>query len=144
PEYKPHVTLAYVKPGKGAKYAGQSNALTGREITINSLLFSGRGGQELNIPLKGAPTPTERAIPETPAAKEAEVVKPWEMTREQIEEEFQRKKAEDDNVDVAVLGPELAKKYARLQRQANSMYDTEKADRASAEIERIEASLSER
>jgi hypothetical protein len=77
-------------------------------------------------------------------AKEAEVVKPWEMTREQVEQEFQRKKAEDDNLEASILGPELAKKYARLQRSANSSYDTEKANRASDEIEKIEASLSER
>lgn len=75
---------------------------------------------------------------------EAQVVRPWEMTREQIEVEFQRKKAEDDDIEVTVLGPELAQRYKRLQRTANSAYDTEKADRASDEIERIEASLSER
>lgn len=81
----------------------------------------------------------QRPVP----AREAEVVKPWEMSKEQIEQEFQRKKAEDDNLEAAVLGPELAKRYARLQRTANSM-NAEKADAASVEIERIEASLSER
>jgi 2'-5' RNA ligase len=55
PEYKPHVTLAYVKPGEGAKYAGQSNALSGKEITLNKVLFSGRGGQEAEISLTGKP-----------------------------------------------------------------------------------------
>jgi hypothetical protein len=73
-----------------------------------------------------------------------EIVKPWEMTRSQIEDEYQRKKAEDDNLEESILGPELAKRYARLQRSANSSYDTEKANRASDEIEKIEASLSER
>src|SRR5207249_4964178 len=78
------------------------------------------------------------------ARQESQNVKPWEMTRAQIEEEYQRKKAEDDNLEASILGPELAKKYDRLQRSANSSYDTEKADRASEEIQKIEASLSER
>lgn len=53
PEYKPHITLAYVKAGEGKKYVGKSNALTGKTITIDKLTFSGRGGQEEVIPLKG-------------------------------------------------------------------------------------------
>lgn len=77
-------------------------------------------------------------------ARQPEIVKPWEMTRDQIEEEYQRKKAEDDNLEASILGPELAKRYAQLQRSANSSYDFEKANRASDGIQKIEASLSER
>lgn len=92
------------------------------------------------------PPAESKATPESSAApaKEAQAVQPYEMTRGEIEQEFQRKKAEDDNLEVSILGPELAKRYARLQRAANSMYDPQKADAASAEIEKIEASLSER
>lgn len=53
PTYKPHITLAYVKPGEGAKYAGQSNELTGQQVVFNNVTFSGRGGQEVAIPLTG-------------------------------------------------------------------------------------------
>lgn len=53
PTYKPHVTLAYVKPGEGAKYVGQSNELTGQKVTFDRVTFSGRGGQEAEIPLTG-------------------------------------------------------------------------------------------
>lgn len=82
---------------------------------------------------------------ETVAPRETETVKPYEMTREQVEEEFQRKKAEDDNLEAVILGSELAKKYERLQRTANSSTaSNERVDAAQAEIERIEASLSER
>ncbi len=86
--------------------------------------------------------PTEQ--PNTPTALEPQVVRPWEMTRDQVEEEYRRKKAEDDNLEATILGPELAKRYAQLQRAANSSYDTQRADRAYDEIQKIEASLSER
>src|ERR1051325_4447416 len=102
-------------------------------------------GEALNAGLRTSREVARKEIPPlTEPTKEAQVVKPWEMTRDQIEEEFQRKKAEDDNLEASILGPELAKKYARLQRSANSSYDIEKANRASDEIEKIEASLSER
>jgi 2'-5' RNA ligase len=52
PEYKPHVTLAYVKAGEGAKYAGKQNSLTGQEVTLDKVLFSGRDGTEESIPLQ--------------------------------------------------------------------------------------------
>lgn len=56
PTYKPHVTLAYVKPGEGAKYIGQSNELTGQKVTFDKVTFSGRDGQEAEIPLTGQRT----------------------------------------------------------------------------------------
>lgn len=59
PEYKPHVTLAYVKPGEGAKYVGKATALTGKEVTLDKITFSGRGGQEVKIPLVGKPSTSD-------------------------------------------------------------------------------------
>jgi orotate phosphoribosyltransferase-like protein/2'-5' RNA ligase len=54
-EYKPHVTLAYVKPEVAAKYVGRKNRLQGREITIHSIAFSSKDGEMIEIPLKGSP-----------------------------------------------------------------------------------------
>lgn len=51
PEYKPHVTLAYVKKGEGSKYAGNSD-FQGKEITLNSISFSSSNGETVDIPLK--------------------------------------------------------------------------------------------
>lgn len=62
PEYKPHVTLGYVKPGRGAKYEGDRSFI-GREITIDRLTFSDRQGKTTVIPLQGG-----RAAPPGPAA----------------------------------------------------------------------------
>jgi hypothetical protein len=85
------------------------------------------------------------ASPTVEASKDAQVVKPWEMTRDQVEEEFQRRKSDDSNIEASIFGPEQARKYERLQRTANSSTATrERADAASAEIERMEAALSER
>lgn len=64
PIYQPHVTLAYVKPGRGAKYKGSSK-LNGKTVTIDSLTFSGKDGKQTTIPLKGqAPsTSSEQTAP---------------------------------------------------------------------------------
>ncbi|MDQ3920211.1 MAG: 2'-5' RNA ligase family protein, partial [Acidobacteriota bacterium] len=54
PEYKPHVTLAYVKKGLGAKYDGRSvDGVTGRTVKLDSLTFSDRDGKAVEIPLTG-------------------------------------------------------------------------------------------
>lgn len=75
PKYQPHVTLAYVKPGRGKKYAG-NKALAGKTITLDRLVFSGRDGKETVIGLRG--TPKAAPAPKAKPAKE-----PWEMTREE-------------------------------------------------------------
>jgi len=99
-------------------------------------------GVQAKVSTPSQPEQVNAAQTSVEPAREAEVVKPWEMTRPQIEEEFQRKKAEDNNLEASILGPELAKRYARLQRTANG-WDTEKADAAYKEVEKIEAALSE-
>jgi len=51
PTYKPHITLAYVKKGKGDQYCGES-PLTGKEFSVNKLTFSGKTpGDKTIIPL---------------------------------------------------------------------------------------------
>jgi len=65
PEYKPHVTLAYVKPGEGEKYAGDAS-LEGQTVSLNSVAFSGKDGSVVEIPLGGkANASTEQIHPET-------------------------------------------------------------------------------
>lgn len=49
PNYKPHVTLAYVKPGLGKKYVGKG--LGGHEVHLNLLTFSDREGNRTEIGL---------------------------------------------------------------------------------------------
>lgn len=63
PEYKPHVTLAYVKKGLGAKYVDDAS-LEGQTITIDKLTFAGKDRTEVAIPLSGT-----KAAPEAKAAK---------------------------------------------------------------------------
>ncbi len=62
PEYNPHVTVAYVKKGEGAKYAGY-RGFVGQQLTFDKVQFSGWAGNKENIPVTG-----EKA--ETPATKE--------------------------------------------------------------------------
>lgn len=53
PDYKPHVTIAYVKPGLGAKYAAQLNDLCGKPIVFDRLIFSNKKREHTPIELKG-------------------------------------------------------------------------------------------
>ncbi|HEV7674371.1 MAG TPA: 2'-5' RNA ligase family protein [Candidatus Angelobacter sp.] len=51
-EYKPHVTLGYVKPEHVAKYEGGSH-LEGGKIPVDHVVVSKRDGTEERIPLEG-------------------------------------------------------------------------------------------
>lgn len=73
PQYSPHVTVAYLKPGDGAKYDGKPlPGLTGKSVTMNSVTFSPHEGERSDIPLAhAAETPRIEASNEPiPAAGE--------------------------------------------------------------------------
>ena len=63
PDYKPHMTLAYLKPGEGAKYDGNPiPGITGQSVTLNSIAFSGKDGKQTEIPLAGKPRPNSGGL----------------------------------------------------------------------------------
>jgi 2'-5' RNA ligase superfamily len=53
-EYKPHVTIAYLKKGEGKKFAGDKR-FQGKTITLNELTFSKKDGTQVKIGLLGKP-----------------------------------------------------------------------------------------
>jgi 2'-5' RNA ligase len=64
PEYKPHVTIAYLKPGKGAKYAKKlANPLKGMRFTSDKVEFGDRFGGKSQIQLAAAAPPVTPAKP---------------------------------------------------------------------------------
>jgi 2'-5' RNA ligase len=50
PEYKPHATIAYVKPGFSAAYDGD-HTLSGQTVEFDNLVFSGKDDRRHVIPL---------------------------------------------------------------------------------------------
>lgn len=54
PDYQPHATIAYLKPGKGQQYAGNT-ALEGQTITLDQIVFAAKDGTQTAIPLTGVP-----------------------------------------------------------------------------------------
>jgi hypothetical protein len=52
PNYNPHVTVAYLKPGTGEKYLSLKNPLEGRETTLSGLVFSTPEKHISYIPLR--------------------------------------------------------------------------------------------
>lgn len=54
PEYRPHVTLAYVQAGEGKRYARiWDDAMEGVKLTLSELVFSDQDGKRTIIPLDG-------------------------------------------------------------------------------------------
>jgi 2'-5' RNA ligase len=53
PEYQPHVTVAYVKPGRGQKYIDDAS-LDGQEVMLDRVAFSAKNGERYEIPLRGS------------------------------------------------------------------------------------------
>lgn len=50
PEYKPHITIAYLKSGHGKKYRND-DTLSGVELTLNTMVFSSKNGKKTEISL---------------------------------------------------------------------------------------------
>jgi hypothetical protein len=66
PQYHPHVTIAYLQPGQGEQYNGREiPGVTGQEITLKSLTFSGKDGKKTEIALTGKSSAPEEAGAET-------------------------------------------------------------------------------
>lgn len=54
PDYKPHVTVAYLKPGKGKAYENDAR-FEGQSFTLDRLTFSTKDGEIFEIPLTARP-----------------------------------------------------------------------------------------
>jgi broad specificity phosphatase PhoE len=59
PDYTPHATIAYVKAGRGQKYAG-NKSLQGFRAVLNHVVFSSKSGERTKIPLRGGMAPDQR------------------------------------------------------------------------------------
>jgi len=57
PEYQPHITVAYLKPGEGKKYVGRPlPGLTGKTLTFDKVVYSPSEGDRTEIGLEKEPT----------------------------------------------------------------------------------------
>ena len=77
PEYVPHITLAYVKPGTGVKYTGME-AADGFKLSFTTLKFSNKEGVKTNLDLisseKGGPGSGPRSgVPRGPYRTRPEI-----------------------------------------------------------------------
>lgn len=85
PEYKPHATVAYVKPEVADQYKG-NKATEGKKFKVSSIAITDRNGNETEVPLKGkrSQSPASPPEPSSPAtgAMRADV---WLVPPEKIE-----------------------------------------------------------
>jgi len=74
PDYKPHITLGYVKKGAGKKYAKIKTDLEGQVFTFNAVEFSGKDGGLTKIKMEGVQQPISKKKPDilTPVSKREE------------------------------------------------------------------------
>lgn len=52
PEYRPHVTIAYLKKGESEKFIGRDD-FQGISCKVNSIVFSSKTGEKVDVPLLG-------------------------------------------------------------------------------------------
>lgn len=70
-EYKPHATIAYVKPEKADRYVGMSPT-AGKKFTVNSIAVTDRQGNQEEVKLGGKSEVKPAAVlPERPAQQAA-------------------------------------------------------------------------
>lgn len=92
PDYRPHITVAYVKPGLGEKYRqALEPQFKGDYVELEDLVFSGRDRQQtkLRTPKVGEPGPVlnreqRRAAVEPPSKGTPEETARWEDARQQL------------------------------------------------------------
>lgn len=123
PDYKPHITLAYVKPGEGKKYAGMTD-MEGQEVTLDKVVFSSKSGEKTEIQLKGRPD-TEPPTPKsekgtTSSDSDGESPKDYaaietrlndaEMSLAKARKEYERLKALHETVSSETLPPPAKRK----------------------------------
>jgi hypothetical protein len=86
PDYKPHITIAYVKKGEGAKYVGKAD-FTGKVIELHELDHSDKDSIRTSIPLSASPQATNSVVSrETPSAETQAAAEPASRTlREAIQ-----------------------------------------------------------
>lgn len=71
-EYKPHATVAYVKPQAAGRYVGM-NVTAGKKFTVNEIAISDRDGRQELVKLQGKATPTgTKNAPAKPRTKGTE------------------------------------------------------------------------
>jgi N12 class adenine-specific DNA methylase/murein DD-endopeptidase MepM/ murein hydrolase activator NlpD/2'-5' RNA ligase len=121
PEYTPHVTLAYVRPGAGKNYAGMKD-LEGESVTIDELTFSSKSGERVTIKLKGEASKAGpkfnisyggTTVAEVPRASEAE---PRDLPKPRSQEAPAEGRADPLRDPPAAL---LDREYERREREPN-------------------------
>lgn len=89
PEYKPHVTVAYVKPGEAKRYTGMDEA-SGKKFKVDSVTISKKDGSTEEAQLKGSTKPQFSA-----AARAKSETKPeTKVERQSIVKERAKRNAE--------------------------------------------------
>lgn len=85
--YQPHITIAYVKKGQGAKYIGDQR-FRGQSITLDNLTFSGKDGKVTTLPL-GVKSESSAKKPTFSKDEQAKVDKMTKRIEQAIKEKDQ-------------------------------------------------------
>lgn len=123
-EYKPHVTVAYVKPDAAGKYQGMTDA-EGKGFRIDSVDISDRAGNKTTVKLRGTEGPRDKG---TEDQTEPEYQDPWKMTREEYAKEQRRKSLEEWQKHFAAYPGETLGRASEKAERDNESGRNEKRD----------------
>lgn len=144
PEYKPHVTLAYVKPGEAKRYTGMTEA-DGKKFKVESVSISKKDGTVEEVKLKGT------AKPQFSAAARAKVMDRPARTDQigkpgvEVPAKYEPKPNESSTVATAPKKPEsLTERFKRAQQAKADKYLDTQVRRADNSIATRRAIIDER
>ncbi len=130
PDYKPHVTLGYVKPEAAEKYVGMKD-LQGKKFTIDSVSISKKDGSTEAVQLKGSQSLSDKGVGATQEHFKAATGK--DITEEQAAKDVENNQAQKDQVieELYRLHPEMALDYAQRDPGARNVLERVLAKHAS-------------
>ncbi len=118
-EYKPHITLAYVKAGKGRKYANKS-VFAGKTITFDNVTFSPSTGENVSIPLDQS-----QGLPVQQTEEQAAPIQGKGKKGKSSKKQSKSKSSPVSQEPVAELPPEVSEAEAEVVHEYNQTPDVE-------------------
>lgn len=109
-DYKPHATVAYVKPEAADKYVGMDST-HGKKFMVDSITISGRDGSQEVVKLQGQAKDAVQAPTETPEGKPipsgAQMMSPKKIEADPRRFQFRTEMSESGLGDVEHYNPDL-------------------------------------
>lgn len=118
PDYKPHITIGYLKPGAGKQYVDLGNPLEGETFVLSKLVFSNIDKVQIELTKKySSVSEVPSYVPKSKRKQWLDVFNSeWDRHKDSSQEERERIAFSAAN---GVAGPNAKKAYAALLQKAS-------------------------